>query len=287
MPSAERLAIEGDWILAVSPEGQRSALPIPRLVELVAPPASPASLLLPEGCRAAVPLPRGFAVVWEVAPRVWPFRWIAADSPRRFGPGTTYRDVRLSLPYVIVLAVFDAMRGGAISLSSANECFFRNTRLGSLDDELRYPALLNCSKFEPPEGHPLSWICTQHLDGSDLSGEETGVETIVARSLRRLITHLFDSGFNESSDEHEGASWFSETVRAEVDPRLASVESWHAATTEDPCFALEVEWLPTGHTVRQVLDRIAALRGPSAARVRTGRDLARLVFNHGRTGGPT
>jgi hypothetical protein len=282
----ERLAVEGDWVFAVSPEGQRSAMRVPDLVALLAPPEVPGRLCLPEGSRAALPLPRGFAVVWEAAPRVWPFRWIAPDSPRRFGPGTRYREVRLALPYVLVLAVFETSPHGGFALSGANECFFRNARLRSMEDEVRYPALLNCSKFADPEGHPLSWICTQHLDLSDLASDGSSPDALVERSLRRLVTHLFDSGFNESSDVHEGASWFSETVRSEVDARIRSVETWHDATAADPCFAIEVDWLPTGRTLRQVLDRIAAQQSPSPARVRSGGDLARLVFDHGRTGGP-
>ena len=285
--TAERLSIEGEWILAVSPEGQRSALRISSLMELAAAPRTDTGrLVLPEGCRGVVPLPRGFAVVWEGPPRVWPFRWIAADSPAPFGPETTYREVRLALPFVIVIAVFVRLRSGTIALSDSNECFFRNERLRSLDDGLCYPALLNCSRFAEPDANPLSWICTQHLDRSPLEKRERDLDALVDASLRRLVGHLFGSKWNLSSDFCEASSWFSETVRRDVDPRLRSVETWQEASRRDPCFALEVDWIPTGHTVRGVLDRIAGHQTPSPTCVRSRKDLTRIVFNHGRKGGP-
>ena len=123
-------------------------------------------------------------------------------------------------------------RNGAVALSDANECFFRNERLRRLDDELRYPALLNCSRFADEADHPLSWICTQHLDRSGLADEGRDLDSVVEASLRTLVGHLFESAFNLSSDVNEGASWFSETVRHEVvdrfwlvKPRAASLEA--------------------------------------------------------------
>ena len=85
------------------------------------------------------------------------------------------------------------------------------------------------------------------------------------------------TGFNDSSDRHEGASWFSESAR--VDPRVASVESWEAATAKGPLFVLDVPWLRTGLSLRQVVERVFKnQRAPRAAATSAG-DLARLVFN--------
>jgi hypothetical protein len=283
----ETLRFEGESVLAVSPEGKTSSIPIASLMDRVVDPISSLTrLVLPVGCRAAVSLPQGFAVVWEGAPRVWPFRWIARNSPRPFGPGTAYREVRLALPFVVVIAIFLPTRNGTAALSDANECFFRNERLRSLDDELRYPALLNCSRFADEADHPLSWICTQHLDRSTFAGDGQDLNAVVETSLRGLVTHLLESAFNLSSDVHEAASWFSETVRRRVDPRIASVEAWQEASREDPCFAVDVDWLPTGRTVRGVLDRIGARQPPSPTRIRSRKDLARFVVNHGKNGGP-
>src|SRR5688500_13429156 len=44
--------------------------------------------------------------VHQQPPHVRQMRWISDDSPRKFGPGTTYRKVRLSIPYAITFAVF-------------------------------------------------------------------------------------------------------------------------------------------------------------------------------------
>ena len=55
---------------------------------------------------------------------------------------------------------------GRLTLTLANEAFFRSGPIRSPDDELCFPALLNCSLFNPPADHPLAWICTQHLDRS-------------------------------------------------------------------------------------------------------------------------
>ena len=51
------------------------------------------------------------------------------DSPKRFGTGTTYRMVRIGLPYVVVLAVYEANM-----LSAANESFFRTQPLADEKD---------------------------------------------------------------------------------------------------------------------------------------------------------
>ena len=100
---------------------------------------------------------------------------------------------------------------------------FRTAPLESWDDELLYPALLNCSKFTPPEGKPLSWICTQHLNYAALS-KETSPGRRLRAGFRALMHCLLETGFNYSSENHEGASWFGESCR--VDPRVANVEAW-------------------------------------------------------------
>jgi hypothetical protein len=88
---------------------------------------------------------------------------------------------------------------------------------------------------------------------------------------------LLETGFNYSSERHEGASWFGESAR--VDRRVSTVESWEAATAKEPLFVLDVPWLKTGLSVRQVVERIFKNhRAPRSAAASAG-DLARLVFN--------
>jgi hypothetical protein len=87
-----------------------------------------------------------------------------------------------------------------------------------------------------------------------------------------------ETGFNLSSEHHELNSWFTETVAAGIDPRIASVESWQKASAEDPLFALEVPWLPSGHTLRSATARITAM-GRTRRRASSADDLARIILH--------
>jgi len=162
----ETITIQGDEVCAVSPEGATSSMKLTELFSKLAPrlPDS-AEMVLPDGAKALVPLANGTIVVHQTPPRVYGFKWIANDSKEDFGDGTRYRNVRIALPYLVVLAVFEAPRGGLPSLSMRNECFFINQPLDTIgfETELHFPALLNCSRLPDDPKHPLSWICTQHL----------------------------------------------------------------------------------------------------------------------------
>ena len=67
-------------------------------------------------------------------------------------------------------------------------------------------------------------------------------------------------------------------MKAGIDPRIASVEAWEEATKTDPLFVLEVPWLRTGKTLREVTDRIAKA-GSGAKPVASAADVARLIVN--------
>jgi hypothetical protein len=271
------VAVEGAEVRATSPEGKVSARPLDQVLERLRPPAHDSGGVLPDGVKAVLPMPGGEVLVHQTPPRVHAFRWIARESKAPFGPPSQYRTVRLALPYVIVLAVY-RRKGAHLELLGRNEAFFANAPLRSLEDELSYPCLLNLSRFDPPEDKPLAWICTQHLDLERAQGIEDQDRRRTA-CLHLLLEHLFETGFNLSSDVHEAASWFSETVNAKVDPRLESVEAWECATREDPAFPLEVKWLPTGFTLRQVAERIRKLH--FADEPLTALDVARAVVDGG------
>jgi hypothetical protein len=185
--------------------------------------------------------------------------------------------VRIALPYLIVLAVFCAQPNGRLQLSNANECFFRVEPLKRLDEPLLYPALLNCSRFSPPEGRPLSWICTQHLKPTAaMRDPDLGKATLAGFEALRCC--LLETGFNLSSEHHEGSSWF--TASRDADRRIRTVEAWEAATAQDPLFVLEVPWLKTNHTLQQVAGRIFKIQQCHAPPIRTASALARIIFNH-------
>ena len=281
----ETITIQGDEACAVSPEGATSSMKLTELFSKLAPrrPDS-AEMVLPDGVKALIPLATGAIVVHQTPPRVYGFRWIANDSKEDFGDGTRYRSVRIALPYLVVLAVFEAPSGGLPTLSMRNECFFLNQPLDTngFETELHFPALLNCSRLPDGSKHPLSWICTEHLRPRDYV-VKSNLESSIRVGLSALLRHLLESGFNRSSENHELNSWYSESVAAGIDPRIASVEDWEKATAEDPLFVLEVPWLPTGKSLREVTKSIVGagrtVQGPPA----NASDLARLIHNQKRT----
>jgi hypothetical protein len=279
-PPGPIVTLEGDEARAGLPEGVSASMKLAELFARLREDAPDSrGAVLPDGVKLLAPLPTGFVAVHQTPPRVYAFRWIARDSPREFGSGTTYRSVRLALPYLVVLAVFERLRGGVPQLSSRNECFFARAPVDArgLDTELCFPALLNCSRLPDDPTKPLSWICTEHLPPIEPRRRRT-LDQSLRSGLQTLLHHLLESGFNRSSEHHEGSSWFTETAAARVDERVASVEAWERASAADPLFALEVAWLPTGRTLGQVLERIAGA-GRRRAGVACAEDVARVILN--------
>jgi hypothetical protein len=276
-----RFIVDDTQAVATSPEGKTASMPVGELLAKCAMGhMSTGAAILPDGIKAVIS--QGYVTIWawESPPRVYQFDWIANDSPKAFGQGTTYRKVRLSLPYLIVLAVFARNQAGLPQLLPKNECFFRTAPLKSLEDPLFYPALLNCSKFAPPEGHPLSWICTQHLKPtSKMQSPDAGDR--YSASFEALRHCLLETAFNFSSEHHESASWFNES--RSIDPRLATVEAWQEASAQDPLFVLEVPWLKTGLSLRQVTERIFSNVQADKNRIQSAAGLARIIFNQAQT----
>lgn len=267
--------IKGDLASVTTQEGKTFSMSLEKLWQLMAPRTMDSDdVLLPDGARFLYSRGPITVFVYERRPGIYPLRWIKEDSPARYGEGATYRNVALSLPYVVVLAAF---HGG--TLSDFNECFFRVEPLSDTQakNELLYPGLLNCSRFKPPDGKPLSWICTQKLDRSRVRREPDPAKRIRA-GLAALLECLFETGFNYSSEAHEYSSWYSESRK--VDRRISSIQRWHEASGENPLFALDVPWLKTGMTLSQVVDRIFSNQGAVRSVVRTSRDLARIIINH-------
>lgn len=267
------ITIKGDTASLVTPEGNEVALPLKELFERLDAASETARGVHPPGVRmvdSAGPL-----TVWvfEIPPGIRQLKWIAEDSPVPFGRGAQYRMVRIALPYLVILAVF---RQGVITDHS--ECFFRVRPLeDERTDTLLYPALLNCSRFQPAQGRPLSWICTQKLSRRDVMTERDPRRRM-QKGLRALCRCLLETGFNLSSDFHEASSWFSESKK--VDPRVSSVEAWQEATRADPLFTLNVPWLETGKTVQQVVDRIFENCRARRRQVEKCADLARWIVHN-------
>ncbi len=278
--TVHQVTIKGELVSTATPEGQPVCMKLKDLLGLISTHGD-RSLetggLLPDGVKLV--RSRGPVTVWtyQRPPQVHNLRWIAADSPVPFGKGSTYRSVRIALPYLVVLAVFITGRNNRLQLSQYNECFFRNEPLKSVEDQLFYPALLNCSKFNPQEGHPLSWICTANMDLRRL-GRLPDENERMRGSMNALLHCLLETGYNHSSEHHEETSWFTES--ATVDPRVATVERWEQATAKDSLFVLDVPWLKTGRSLGQVIERIFDNAGSSRGRLATSNDLMRLMANN-------
>jgi hypothetical protein len=280
---SEVVTFRGDEVIATLPEGTRRTMKLPDLLRKMSVGVPDTGCaILPDGVKSALPFSGGVILVHQTPPQIYSFQWIANDSSTDFGPGTEYRTVRLALPYVVVLAVFFMTgRGGGVPvLSARNECFFSNEPLEAkgLETPLSYPALLNCSKMGDDDVGPLSWICTQHLSSKEFAGRK-GLDDSLRQGLAALLRHLLESGFNRSSEMHEGASGFGASVEAKIDPRIASVEAWESATRDDPLFALEVPWLPSGKTLGEIASRVAKPGRTRPRTINSAADLVRLVFN--------
>ena len=254
-----------------SVDGNVKPMKLVDLVQRIGPGISTGSAVIPQGVRAILSQGNQTLVVWERPPHVASLSWIAADSPRPFGGGTKYRTVRISLPYLVIIASFTRNGGGTPELNtSANECFFRNQALRSLDDELLYPALLNCSVMGG-QGNPLAWICTQYLKRKKSQPDP------LSEGLESVRYCLLETSFNLSSEHHEGNSWFGAS-RKQI-PQVETVEKWEAETLKDPLFAINVPWLPTQHTVKSFAQRTFKRLGAADTGVKNADDVARIILN--------
>lgn len=275
MSHGYEIYFDSEKVYATTPEGKTASM---RLAELFAQASAPlldlSRVIPPKG---VIQRTEGNAVLWiyQREPQPYNFKWIAPDSATPFGRGTKYREVSIALPYLVVFAVFMVVPPGRLTLTNANEAFFRNGPIRTVEDELCYPALLNCSLFNPPEGRPLAWICTQHLDRS--FDREEDLNRRMNAGFKALLHCLLEAGFNYSSEKHEGMSGF--TASQKVDERVSTIEKWEEASKQSPLFALEVPWLSTGFTVAGLTERLFKRINARRPEIKTVTDLAQVVFN--------
>jgi hypothetical protein len=185
-------------------------------------------------------------IVHQTPPHARRLRWIASDSPAPFGPGTEYRNVRVSLPYMITAATFYS-RGGKFSLTGNNELYFRNEPLRHKSDRLGYPALLNVSRIKGKK-REKTWICVQYLSVNHRSHWTS--------QLDALLGHTLNGGFNLSSEHHEGASYYGVSVAQNIHPDLSPIERWQERTDEDETWVLQVPWIEAKYSVGELIDHL-------------------------------
>ncbi len=243
---SDQMLIKDGKIVLTTEEGQTAEHPEAKLEEMLRgellPPLN--GTALPDGVKFYEWRPPYFLVVHQLPPHVRQFRWIANDSPARFGPDTKYRKVRLSIPYTITVALF-FQQGNRLFISDQNELYFRNEPLRSREDSLCYPALLNISRI-PLGTRDQAWICTQYLEYPPAG---TWID-----QLQSLLEHVWNGGFNLSSEDHEGESWYgaSKGIHAQLHP----VENWEKATASHDAFALGVPWKPAPMKVGKLMETI-------------------------------
>ena len=271
-----QVLIEGVTAHTRTPEGNKKSMPLAGLLDQIVPRAiGTGEMVLPDGAKALLSHGRLLLCVQQIPPRVHNLKWLCADSARPYGRGATYRTVRVALPYLVLMELFGPAPGGRLTLLNHSECFFRSQPLRTLDDPLHFPALLNCSKFDPPEGKPLAWICSQHLNRSFDQEPHEGLR--LWKAHRELLHCLLETGFNLSSEHHEGNSWFNASRM--IDPRLNTIEAWIEATRQDPLFVLDIPWLPTSLSVRGMAERMFQLHSRSAGESVDASRLARAIVN--------
>ncbi|MDP6445200.1 MAG: hypothetical protein QF805_15485, partial [Pirellulaceae bacterium] len=128
------VSLQGKYVTAVSPEGAEGKIKIADLLNRSSPAAALVEQLVnPDGCRKIIARGRYAILVHETPPRVRTFKWIARGSDVPYGPEANYTDVSIALPYVVVMAVFECDTSGGVKLTNANECFFSNEPLVSMD----------------------------------------------------------------------------------------------------------------------------------------------------------
>lgn len=216
---------------------------------------------LPDSVRFVHSRGNSTVLVMELPPQVRQVRWISSSSPVPFGPGSKYESITLAFPYIVIVVLFS---GG--NLTGYQQLFYRSEAIGSDNDPLYLPNLLNVA-----EGYGLkTWLCLANMNVAEVAPLPWN------QKVRRLVEHFWEAGFNRSSEYHEFNSYWQKMTEARLDPRISSVESWQQATQEDPLFMLKVKWKPAGLTVRQVSASMLA-HGCAPSSVSTSSELVTLI----------
>lgn len=203
--------------------------------------------VIPDGVRFIRSRGQVTVLVMEDLPQVRTVKWLCDDSPRPFGPGAQYRTVRLAFPFVVIIV---ALRMGG--LTGYQQCYYRTQRLRTLDDELLFPNLYNVANGYQQQ----CWLCLANIrrDLTPLSWHD---------KVNTIHTHIWAAGFNQSSEVHEGMSYWQKM--RDVDDRVASLAAWEQATQGDPLFPLAVKWRSAECTVGDVVDGMLAGTGSPRA----------------------
>lgn len=246
-PSTVMKVLLADFIRAVAQQQDMSALPD----------GSP----LPDSVRFVQRRGSSTVLVMELPPQIRQVRWLSTSSPSPYGPGSKYEPTTLAFPYLVIFVLFS---GG--NLTGYQQLFYRTEPIGSANDPLFLPNLLNVA-----EGYGLkTWLCLANMNVAEVASLPWN------KKVCRILEHFWEAGFNQSSEYHEGNSYWRKMTEARLDARISSIESWQQATQEDPLFMLKVPWKPSGLTVKQVTASMLA-HGCAPSSFSTSTELVNLI----------
>lgn len=219
------------------------------------------TLFLPSGTRYVKVRGASTAIVVELPPEVRRVTW----SPAKMEKGGGYTPHWLAFPYVIHLCLFYTIKGDEAYGGGLEEMrvYYRNAPLRSPHDPLSIPNLFNV-QVDP--------VLTSNCRAC-LRGHPEGLQDLsLAEQAEAWITFFWETGFNRDIEQ----SGF-ERARS-LDPRIASLEAWEAASKADPLFPLRIPWEPAGCTLRQVMDRLIDVRHADVKPLQSASDLADLMY---------
>ena len=215
------------------------------------------------GARADEIAPPGAKASWsrgdlrvvevEIAPQTKVVQWICSDSVAKYGGEVKDAPVSLSFPYIEIFLQF---RKGV--LTGEQRLYYRTRPVESTTDVLYQSNLLNVSDVP---GGQRAWLCLQSYRVNPSHSWE--------QKIKSLITFMWTWTFSESSEHHEGNSYFQRNRK--LDSRISTVEAWQEASKSDPNFILGIKWptmlnthtgapLTVGDVVSEMLGTRAGMR---------------------------
>jgi len=214
--------------------------------------SAPWTGILPPGTRLAVARGSSLVLAIEQAPQVRRVEWRGGTLK---DVGGARRQAALATPYVVHCLRFFQDRFEEMRV------YYRATPIQGEADSLSCPNLWNVLAAESPLAR-----CRACLRGRPpLEGLGPGEQA------QAVIEFFWAAGFNLDVEDN-----CFDRSRG-LDPRVASVEAWEAATAADPLFPLQVPWAPAGLALRQAAEHLLHW-GHAGAPVAYAADLADVIY---------
>jgi hypothetical protein len=271
------LEVVGERVVLTTPEGQRYALALEKLLEELGPRRRARhELVWPRGTRAVRASPRGFVIALELTPGIHRVRWIAPGSPAVRGKDAAYRELELALPYLVLVTGVHVDPLGVLGFTGWTEVYFSSVPLRSTADPLHYAPLLNVGRSEASGG---AVVCLGGFVHAPEPGEDPSAS--LHRGLSAIVSRVLHAGFNEDFERIGRRSTFNDPHAKPDDARLATPEAWARASAEDPSFVLGIPWVPAGRTLEEAMEGVGIWLGILPRTPVQSETLQRLIVRHG------